>query len=72
MLKLAALSRMGLKEYDEALQAWKLCFEQCLIMNDDKTEIYIYEQFGLCYFYLGDLVKAEYFSTRFQMGIIEE
>ena len=27
MLKLAALSRMGLKEYEEALQAWKLCFE---------------------------------------------
>ena len=43
MLKLAALSRMGLREYEEALQAWKLCFEQCLILDDRKIEIYIYE-----------------------------
>lgn len=43
MLKLAGLCRMRLSQFPEALQAWKLCYEQALRMSDDTAEVYCYE-----------------------------
>ena len=32
----------------------------------------MYEQMSYCYFYLGKMKKAEYFNTRYRMGVLEE
>ena len=69
---MAALSQMRLKLYPEAIHAWKLCLEQALRTRDDSAEAYVYEQLSLCHFYLGQMQKAEYYNTRFRMGILEE
>ena len=63
---------MRQKHYDEALHGWKLCFEHSLRTDDDVAEIEVYEQMSYCYFYLGQMKKAEYFNTRFRMGVLEE
>ena len=63
---------MHLHQYDEALNGWKLCFEHALRTNDDRAELYVYEQISNCYYYLGQMKDAEYFNTRYRMGVLEE
>ena len=69
---MAALCRQHLKQYQEALHEWKLCFEHCLRTDDQEGEGEVYEQMSYCYFYLGQMKKAEYFNTRYRMGVYEE
>lgn len=71
-LKMAALCRQKMRQYSEALHEWKLCFEHCLRTDDCQGEINVYEQMSNCYFYLGQMKKAEYFNTRYRVGIYEE
>lgn len=72
MLEKMAMSHMKMHKYEEALVAWKLCFEHCLRTNNSEGELHVYEQLSLCYFYQGQMKGAEYFNTRFRMGILEE
>ena len=37
-LRMAALCRMHLKQYLEALHEWKLCLEHCFRMDDQEGE----------------------------------
>lgn len=69
---MTAICKMKTGEYDQALHAWKLCFEHCLRTENVRGEIQVYEQMSYCYFYLGQMKKAEYFNTRFRMGVLEE
>ena len=72
MLKVAATCHMRLQQYDDALHAWKLCFEHCLRNGNTECEIEVYEQMSYCFLYLGQMKPAEYFNTRWRMGILEE
>ena len=72
MLKMAGLCRMRLMQYQEAIHAWKLCFEHALRTENDTAEVEVYEQMSYCYFYLGQMKKAEYFNTRYRSGVLED
>lgn len=71
-LKTACLCLMRKQKYTEAILSLKLCFEHCLRVNDEEGEGFVYEQMSYCYFYLGKMKKAEYFNTRFRMGVLED
>lgn len=42
-LKMAALCRQNMRQYQEALHEWKLCFEHCIRNDDHEGEMHVYE-----------------------------
>ena len=54
-LKMIGLCKMHKHQYEEALHAWKLCFEHCLRTGNSEAEMQVYEYFSYCFFYLGDM-----------------
>ena len=70
-LKLKALCKLQMKEYQDAIRAYKLCFEHSLITENQDYETEIFEKLSLCNFYLGDLEKSKYYKQRHLLGINE-
>ena len=70
-LKLIALSKLHMKEYHEAVRAYKLCFEHAMNINNQMYETEIYEKLSICHFYLGELEKSKYYKKRHLLGINE-
>ena len=70
-LKLKALCKLHMKEYQEAIRAFKLCFEHSLVTNNQQFETEIFEKLSICNFYLGDLEKSKYYKQRHLLGLTE-
>lgn len=60
---LAYLSR-DTKQYETCEKLYKKALEYSWFLQQKKTEIEIYEQMGINYYYLGRIQKSKYFHDR--------
>jgi ABC-type antimicrobial peptide transport system ATPase subunit len=45
--------------------------ESAFRVNDQASEILVYEKMSLCHFYIGELEKAKYYLVKMTRGLIE-
>ncbi|EAS02999.2 hypothetical protein TTHERM_00494600 (macronuclear) [Tetrahymena thermophila SB210] len=52
------------QDYNQALQLYRRAIHYCWYLNDQDTEIDLYDKLGFIYFMKGDIQKAKYFHER--------
>lgn len=55
---------MCLSKYEEAILLLKKSLQYVWSTRDTEAEMHVYKKLGLCYYYLGDLKKSEYYTNR--------
>ena len=70
-LEMKSSSEMFLHNYESAIVSLRFLLEKAFILKDHQQEFVVYEKMALCYFYLSDLERSNYYCRRMMRGLFE-
>jgi len=54
------------KNYESAIKLYKKSLQYAWLFNDTIKEIEIYDYIGMCFYYIGETIKAYRYHERFK------
>jgi hypothetical protein len=63
-LKLKSKSEMAMSNFSQAVITLRFVLEISFRLADVQSEIKVYEKMALCYFYMSDLTRCQYYLTK--------